>query len=251
MQKKDIQKIYSLLVAYLIVFMLAGCANQGREEEKLQNSSQIFESTEQNIDTEDNMQSESETMSSENEQSSSEKTEPTDDTMVLILDYIPDMVIDLKYATIDNFTGQVIYDNNEAYLRYGTVKKLMQVQAELKEKGYKLVLWDGYRPVAAQYKLWDICPDSTYVSNPNNGFSKHSRGNTVDITIVTLDGQAVEMPTGFDDFTKKADRDYSDVSETAAVNSQMLEDIMTKAGFKGYQGEWWHYSDTTEYPVIQ
>ena len=65
----------------------------------------------------------------------------------------------------------------------------------------------------AQFKLWEICPNPIYVANPNKGFSKHSRGNTVDITIVSLSGEKVEMPSGFDDFTKKADRDYSDVSK--------------------------------------
>ena len=75
----------------------------------------------------------------------------------------------------------------------------------------------------------------------------HNLGGTIDMTIVTLDGGAVEMPTGFDDFSLKADRDYSDVSETAAANATMLEQVMTECGFKGYQGEWWDYSDTTQY----
>lgn len=241
-------------IAFLIIIALlcVGCTKQG--EDKNPSEGQLSQSTELDKNTEEislgTEQNHTETQT-ENTEDEVAKPEPADEDMVLILDYIPDMIIDLKYATTDNFTGQVIYENDDAYLRYGTVKKLMQVKDELKSKGYKLVLWDGYRPVAAQFRLWDICPDSRYVSNPNKGFSKHSRGNTVDITIVTLDGQAVEMPTGFDDFTKEADRDYSDVSDTAAKNSQMLEDIMTKAGFKGYSGEWWHYSDTTEYPVIE
>lgn len=254
MQKMDgikKNKLYCFVCACIIALIIIGCAKQGTEDVDNQNSSLLGESTENDLSSETETESqldETETKSSEME---SQYSEPADSDMVLILDYIPDMVIDLKYATTDNFTGQVIYDNDDAYLRYGTIKKLMLVQNELKAKGYKLVLWDGYRPVAAQFKLWDICPDSNYVSNPNNGFSKHSRGNTVDITIVTLDGTTVEMPTGFDDFTKEADRDYSDVSAEAAANSQMLEDIMTKAGFKGYRGEWWHYSDTIEYPVIE
>ena len=89
-----------------------------------------------------------------------------------------------------------------------------------------------------------------YVSNPNNGYSKHSRGNTVDISIVELDGSAVELPSGFDDFSKKADRDYSDVSEEAKNNSKMLESVMEECGFSGYKAEWWHYSDTENYDVL-
>ena len=178
------------------------------------------------------------------------KEEPKDEELVKILDYIPDVVIDLKYATEENFTGVVIYESDEALLRYGTVKKLKKVQEELKKLGYKLCIWDAFRPKEAQFKLWEICPNPIYVANPNKGFSKHSRGNTVDITIVSLSGEKVEMPSEFDDFTKKADRDYSDVSKEAGENAKMLEKVMEEAGFKGYAGEWWHYSDEKEYPVV-
>ena len=186
---------------------------------------------------------------SNNEESNKEQV-VDNETMVKIKDYIPDIVVDLKYATTENFTGVVIYEDNEAYLRYGTVKKLINAQNLLKEKGYKIVIWDAYRPVEAQYKLWDVCPNPAYVSNPNNGYSKHSRGNTVDISIVELDGSAVELPSGFDDFSKKADRDYSDVSKEAKNNSQMLEGVMKECGFNGYKAEWWHYSDTENYDVF-
>jgi len=130
--------------------------------------------------------------------------EPKASDFVRVLDYIPDLIIDLKYAGTENFTGVAIYDSGEAWLRYGTVNKLIQVQTELKEMGYGLKLWDGFRPPAAQWKLWDICPDPTYVSDPNKGFSNHSRGNTVDITLVDGTGRELEMPTGFDDFSKMA-----------------------------------------------
>lgn len=178
------------------------------------------------------------------------KEEPKDEELVKILDYIPDIVIDLKYATEENFTGVVIYESDEALLRYGTMKKLEKAQEELKKLGYKLCIWDAFRPKEAQFKLWEICPNPIYVANPNKGFSKHSRGNTVDITIVSLSGEKVEMPSGFDDFTKKADRDYSDVSKEAGENAKLLEKVMEEAGFKGYAGEWWHYSDEKEYSVF-
>lgn len=161
------------------------------------------------------------------------------------------MVIDLRYATDNNFTGQVIYDFTDVYLRYGTVKKLILVQDELKESGLYLKIWDGFRPPSAQFKLWDVCPDPTYVSNPNNGFSSHSRGNTVDITLVHADGTEVVMPTGFDDFSDLADRDYSDCGKEAADNAIFLEQLMVKHGFKPYSGEWWHFTDNQAYPVDQ
>lgn len=177
--------------------------------------------------------------------------EPSDQDFVRILDYIPDAVIDLRYATENNFTGQVIYDFNDPWLRYGTVKKLMKVQSTLAESGYRLKIWDAFRPTAAQFRLWEVCPDSTYVANPHNGFSSHSRGNTIDITMVYSNGTEVLMPTGFDDFSKLADRDFSDCIKEAAENAAYLEKIMAENGFSGYYGEWWHYSDTNSYPVEQ
>lgn len=173
-----------------------------------------------------------------------------DDTLVNVQDYIPSVFVDLRYATTNNFTGQVIYDFTEAQLRYGTVKKLAVAAEALAQQGYALLIWDACRPVSAQFRLWEVCPDSTYVANPYNGYSRHSRGNTVDITLVTLDGGAVEMPSGFDEFSALADRDYSDVSETAAQHANLLEKAMTDAGFIPYSGEWWHYSDSVQYDVV-
>jgi len=178
-----------------------------------------------------------------------EYPDPQDMVFVAVTDYIPDIQIDLKYATEDNFTGKVIYDFSTVYLRYGTVEKLAAVQEDLQELGFGLKIWDGFRPVSAQYKLWEVCPDSRYVANPNTGSSSHNRGNTVDVTLVDSEGREVEMPTGFDDFSKKADRDYSDCTQTAADNAMILEVLMEKHGFTGYKAEWWHYTDTQEYPV--
>ena len=175
--------------------------------------------------------------------------ERKDADIVNALDYIPDLEVELKYATLDNFTGKVIYEFTDVYLRYGTVKKLMEVQQDLRDQGYLLKVWDAYRPVSAQKTLWEAYPDSTYVANPNTGHSTHSCGNTVDVTVVDAEGNELEMPTGFDDFSKKADRDYSDCTTAAAENAQMLENIMKEHGFTGYKGEWWHYSDNVEYPV--
>lgn len=175
--------------------------------------------------------------------------EPLDTDFVAVRDYIPDLAVELKYATEDNFTGQVIYEFETAYLRYGTVKKLMAVQDELREQKLSLKIWDGFRPPAAQFKLWEICPNPRYVANPNKGFSAHSRGNTVDVTLVDETGAEIAMPTGFDDFSLLADRDYSDCSFEAQLNALLLEQTMERHGFTGYKGEWWHFTDTDGYPV--
>ena len=173
--------------------------------------------------------------------------EPEDDEYVLVNKYIPDIYVELMYATDNNFTGVRIYDFTDAYLRYGTVKKLANVQKELKEQGYSLKIWDAYRPFEAQQKLWEVYPDPNYVANPANGMKKHNLGGTVDITMVAADGSVISMPTEFDDFSLKADRDYSDIEDEEAVkNVMILQNAMENNGFTGYQGEWWDYSDTGE-----
>ena len=177
--------------------------------------------------------------------------EPEDDEYVLVKKYIPDIYVELRYATENNFTGVKIYDFTEAYLRYGTVKKLAQVQKELKQQGYSLKIWDAYRPFEAQQKLWEVYPDPNYVANPANGMKKHNLGGTVDITMVAADGSVISMPTEFDDFSLKADRDYSDIEDEEAVkNVMILQNAMENNGFTGYQGEWWDYSDTVEYEAV-
>lgn len=175
--------------------------------------------------------------------------EPAEDSFVDICEFIPEIYVELKYASEDNFTGQVIYDFSTPYLRYGTVKKLIKVQEELGAMGLYLKIWDGFRPVSAQFTLWEVYPDPTYVANPTVGYSSHSRGNTVDLTVVDERGRELVMPTGFDDFTSLADRNYSDCGDEEAANAKLLQDIMEKHGFSAYFGEWWHYSDTQQYPV--
>lgn len=177
--------------------------------------------------------------------------EPEDDEYVLVKKYMPDIYVELMYATENNFTGVRIYDFTDAYLRYGTVKKLANVQKELKEQGYSLKIWDAYRPFEAQQKLWEVYPDPNYVANPANGMKKHNLGGTVDITMVAADGSVISMPTEFDDFSLKADRDYSDIEDEEAVkNVMILQNAMENNGFTGYQGEWWDYSDTVEYEAV-
>jgi D-alanyl-D-alanine dipeptidase len=176
---------------------------------------------------------------------------PADETMVRVADWVPGIFVELKYATADNFIGQVIYDFTDAWLRFGTVEKLMRIQEALRSQGYSLKVYDAFRPVKAQFKLWEAVPDPVFVANPYKGYSTHSRGNTVDLTLVTLDGQPVEMPTPFDTFSDQADHDYSDVSEEAARNATLLENALLAEGFHTNPHEWWHYYDSISYPVAK
>lgn len=176
--------------------------------------------------------------------------EPDNEEFVRVVDYIPSARVELAYSTVDNFTGNVIYDFTDVYLRYGTVKKLVNASEELAHYGLGVIIWDGFRPVAAQAKLWEICPDPTFVSHPITGKRNHCRVNTIDVSLYDLEsGENLPVPTGYDNFTAFADRDYSDCSADSAANAKLLEQIMINNGFNPYFAEWWHFSDSVDYPV--
>lgn len=159
-----------------------------------------------------------------------------------VQDVDPDIIVDLKYATTDNFTGKVIYDFTTAVSRTGTVKKLGVASQLLKEQGYRLKIWDAFRPVTAQQKLFNVVSDTRWVAKPNPNFS-HQKGVTFDLTLTDLAGNEIPMQSGFDDFTGKAVRDYPRTDEQEK-NYQILLQAMTQAGFVGYDGEWWDYRDS-------
>lgn len=252
MQKKKIKLLSIIIIIAFAVLLVGGVsygryyASQKKEAEQIEKEKETQADKENAKAAEKNAEQDDieEPVTLENDQTAAE---PADTDFVKITDYIPDIVVDLKYATADNFTGTVIYDFKDAYLRYGTVKKLAVAQEKFKAMGYYIKIWDAYRPFAAQEKLWQVCPNPRYVANPANGMKAHNLGGTIDMTLVTFDGNEVVMPTAFDDFSLKADRDYSDVPETAAGNARMMERVMTECGFVGYAGEWWDYSDTIVY----
>lgn len=160
--------------------------------------------------------------------------------LVDVRSFAPTIEVDLKYATADNFTGEVVYDFQDCLVCKEVAEKLGEVQSELQEKGLGLKIWDGFRPMAAQWKFWELVPDERYVSNPLKG-GRHTRGTAVDLTLVTADGKELLMPTAFDDFSEKAHRDYQGASEEALANRKILQDVMEKHGFVGFEGEWWHF----------
>lgn len=154
---------------------------------------------------------------------------------------IPTIVCDIKYATKDNFTGQQIYDSPECYVLAPVAKALKNVQQELSLQGLGLKIWDGYRPLAAQWKLWHIKPDERYVCHPLKG-GRHCRGTSVDVTLVNLKtGKELAMPTAYDDFSEKAWANYENLPAGIKAHRKLLNDIMVKHGFTGIKCEWWHF----------
>lgn len=165
--------------------------------------------------------------------------------------YIPGIETDIRYATTNNFMHAKVYDSPNAYLRKGTADKLKAVAEEIADLGYHIKIWDAYRPPSVQFKMWDLVHNANYVANPYNGYSNHSRGMAVDLTLVDRNGQELAMPSAFDDFSLRADRNYDDVSSAQADNARYLEDLMKRHGFKPLTTEWWHFDDTTSYDVAQ
>lgn len=168
--------------------------------------------------------------------------------LVNIIKIEPTIIVDLKYATKDNFTEQIIYSCSTCYVHKDTARALKNVQKELNSMKLSLKIWDGYRSPAAQQKLWDVCavryPNEKerekYVSNPKNG-GRHTRGTAVDVTLVDENGKELKMPTRFDDFSVKAWTNDATCSVHAQRNRKLLHDIMHKHGFEGIKTEWWHF----------
>ena len=165
---------------------------------------------------------------------------------------VPGLVLEIRYATEQNITGKKIYTDKRAWLREETIRKLAQVARELEEKGYRLVLWDGWRPASAQKALWAAKPDGRFLTPPNR-ISRHTRGTSVDVSLADRNGKILEMPSDHDEFTDRADEDFSDVPKEVAQRARLLRKAMFRAGFSGVPDEWWHYDlrDWASYDPIE
>lgn len=163
----------------------------------------------------------------------------------------PTLVIDARYATTNNFVGVRMYPREELWLERGAASKLMKAQAVLRRQGLGLKVFDGYRPLEIQCRLWEIMPDPRYVANPKNG-SRHNRGCAVDVTLVDADGEELAMPTGFDDFSERAHHDYPALPHEIIKNRTLLRETMAAAGFTALKTEWWHYDAEgwKDFPVL-
>lgn len=166
---------------------------------------------------------------------------PTDTSFVSLKTFSADFAYDMKYATIDNFLKQAVYDCPECYLRYKTVKSLIDANNEFMTKGYKIKLFDCYRPLSIQKKMWQIVSNPIYVADPNKG-SIHNRGCAVDITLVNSDGEELDMGTSFDFFGEASSHNYQNLSEEVKKNRAYLKEVMLKHHFKSFNSEWWHYN---------
>ncbi|RTY93599.1 M15 family metallopeptidase [Flavobacterium sp. GT3R68] len=167
--------------------------------------------------------------------------EVNDSTFVNLKIYSQDFILDMKYATTDNFLKAKVYDCAECFLRYKTVKSLLEANERFVKKGYRIKIYDCYRPLDIQKRMWAIVSNPEYVADPKKG-SIHNRGGAVDITLVDKNGKELDMGTAFDHFGIEASHQYLNVSDEVLANRKLLKKIMLKSGFKSFDSEWWHYN---------
>lgn len=164
---------------------------------------------------------------------------------------IPGIQVDLRYSTKNNFTGQIIYNFKNCLLLEETISKLSDVQAELEKTGLGLKIWDGYRPIETQWKFWELVPDERYVADPRKG-GVHTRGTSVNVTLITKNGEELPMPSAFDEFSEKSHRNFMDGKKEEFSNRDLLQKVMERHGFIGDLCEWWHFDlvEWSKYPPI-
>ncbi len=162
-------------------------------------------------------------------------------TLVEIKKAIPDINLDIRYATTHNFMQQVMYKQARAFARKPVVEALKKIQTQLKQKGYGLKIFDGYRPYTITVAFYNKASDKHFVANPNKG-SKHNRGCAVDLTLIDLKtGKEVPMPTAYDSFEKAAAANYAFAAPELKKNRDFLIATMQQNGFKVLANEWWHF----------
>jgi zinc D-Ala-D-Ala dipeptidase len=160
------------------------------------------------------------------------------------------IVLDIRYATTNNFMRRKLYPVSRCVLRFATAKALDRVQIDLAKQNLGLKVYDCYRPLSVQRQMWQVLSDDRYVANPAEG-SRHNRGAAVDVTLVDRNGKELEMPTAYDDFTPKAHRNDTTASPQAGHHSQLLTAAMTKYGFVPLATEWWHFDSAgwQDFPI--
>ena len=150
-------------------------------------------------------------------------------------------VLDMRYATSNNFLKEKVYSCAKCYVRKDVAQALIKVNNDLMKQGFKIKFFDCYRPHSVQKKMWKIFPNPGYVADPKGG-SIHNKGAAIDITLVTLDGAWVNMGTDFDHFGKEAHHAYTGHSKSILSNRKVLRETMQKHGFATIRTEWWHYN---------
>jgi D-alanyl-D-alanine dipeptidase len=166
----------------------------------------------------------------------------------------PTIRLDIRYATKNNFLGRRVYKEARSFLQRPAAQALVRVNRALRERGYGLTIFDGYRPWRVTKIFWDATPadKKEFVADPAKG-SRHNRGCAVDLTLYDLKtGAQVRMPSEYDEMTERSHINYACADAEARRLRDLLRAAMEAEGFAVYEPEWWHYDYKLwkEYPIL-
>ncbi len=161
--------------------------------------------------------------------------------LVAVDQFVPGVVLDIHYATDENFMKRPLYPRAGAFLRFPAVLALREVQEDLALLGLGLKVWDAYRPYSVTVVMWEPYKDPDFVADPARG-SRHNRGAAVDVTLVNLTtGEELALPTPYDEFSPRAAADFANLPAEVIANRETLRSAMERHGFRVLSSEWWHY----------
>jgi D-alanyl-D-alanine dipeptidase len=174
--------------------------------------------------------------------------------LVELIKLDPTLHLDIRYATSNNFLGRPVYKEARAFLQRPAAESLIRANQKLREQGYGLLIFDGYRPWAVTKIFWDVTPadKKIFVADPKTG-SKHNRGCAVDLSMFDLKtGKEVEMTGAYDEMTERSSINYTEGTEDQRRRRDLLRSAMESEGFAVYEPEWWHYDykDWKQYPIL-
>jgi len=174
--------------------------------------------------------------------------------LVEIVRLDPTIRLDIRYATPDNIVRRPVYRQARAFLQRPAAEALVRAHRSLAEKGYGLLVFDGYRPWSVTKLFWDsVRPDQrAFVADPKKG-SKHNRGCAVDLSLYDrATGREIEMPSAYDETSERASPDYAGGTARERAARDLLRAAVEKEGFTVEPNEWWHfnYKDWKSYPIL-
>ncbi len=149
-------------------------------------------------------------------------------------------ILKIHYATSRNFTHTRLYPCARCLLRYKAARDLYAASRQFADSGYRLVLFDCYRPLSVQRRMWEVVHNINYVAPPSKK-SSHNRGAAIDVSIADSRGNLLDMGTGFDYFGPRAGNDYTGLTEEQKHNRHLLQSVLARHNFLPIRTEWWHF----------
>lgn len=245
------ERLYRIFFQTVFLFLVSAGCGQGPAvvETPVQESSEIRAQLVQPLRPIEELRSEAMLAVPPNEEG--DFLEPD---LVEVVKLDPTVRLDVRYATADNFMGTAMYESPRVFLQRPVAEALLEAHRQLREKGYGVVLFDGYRPWYVTRIFWDATPEDKkeFVADPATG-SRHNRGAAVDLSIFDLNsGETLPMPSGYDETSERAGIDYTGGDRQAIANRDLLISVMRRNGFEPLANEWWHYDHQSwqNYPIM-